>query len=166
MKLYEINPLILDLLSEDVYDVETGEILDEDKWDEIKALELERDEKIENLTLFVKDLLKDSDALDVEIKVLNERKQQKKRKADRIKAYIDYALTDAGMSKFETARCKLGYRKSKQVHVDISPENLPIEYQNIKTTIAADKMKLKQAITEGKTIDGVGIVEINNLQIK
>ena len=43
MKLYEINEQIEALLSREVIDIETGEVLDDAGFEELKSLEAERD---------------------------------------------------------------------------------------------------------------------------
>lgn len=55
MKLYEINEQIMACI-----DNETGEIIDTDKLNE---LQIAKDEKIENLALWYKDLLAEANAL-------------------------------------------------------------------------------------------------------
>ena len=52
MKLYEINEQIESLLSREIIDPETGEILDVNGFDQLKELELARDVKIENTGRF------------------------------------------------------------------------------------------------------------------
>ena len=60
MKLYEINEQIMACI-----DNETGEIIDTDKLNE---LQIAKDEKIENLALWYKDLLAEANALKEEKK--------------------------------------------------------------------------------------------------
>ena len=55
MKLYEINEQILDCI-----DSETGEVIDPEK---LNNLQIAKDEKLENLALWYKDLLAEANAL-------------------------------------------------------------------------------------------------------
>ena len=59
--LYEINEAILSCI-----DLESGEIIDEAA---LEALQMQRDEKIENVGLWIKNLVAESSALAAEIKI-------------------------------------------------------------------------------------------------
>lgn len=77
MRLYEIDQAILECI-----DPETGEVDAE----RIAELQLARDEKIEQLLLWKKDLDADAVAIANEIRSLTERKQAAERKANRSRA--------------------------------------------------------------------------------
>ena len=67
MKLYEIDNAILDCI-----DLETGEVIDTERLD---ALNMERDAKIENVVLWIKDLMAEANAIKVEKLALAERQK-------------------------------------------------------------------------------------------
>ena len=70
MNLYEIDNAILECV-----DMETGEIIDMDK---LSGLQMVRDQKIENIGCWIKNLLSDAEALKSEKKILPRgRKPQK-----------------------------------------------------------------------------------------
>ena len=83
MTLYEIDEKIVNGIK---IDPETGEVLNAD---EIDALQMERDAKIENIALWIKDLKAESDALKGEIDVLTERKKVTDNKVKSLSSYLN-----------------------------------------------------------------------------
>lgn len=153
MNLYQIDAALLDCI-----DMETGEI------DEIRynKLEMDRDQKIENTALYIKNLTAMAEALKAEKNALAEREKSAKLKAESLKAYLSGYL--AG-SKFETPKVKVSFRRSESVRI-AEGAKLPEEYTRTKLTIEPDKAKLKEAIKAGESIDGVVLVESQNISIK
>ena len=110
MNLYEINSQIENF--EFKFDEETGEVLNMNELDE---LQMEKDEKIENIALWIKNLKADEKALDDEIKVLQARKKAKKNRVENLSSYLEMALNG---SKFERNRVSISFRKSTSVIID------------------------------------------------
>ena len=94
MKLYEINEQILNCI-----DTETGEIIDIEKLNE---LQIEKDEKLENLALWYKDLIAEANALKEEKEAFAAREKAAKNKAESIKNYLSYILNGEN---FKTTKC-------------------------------------------------------------
>lgn len=163
--LYEIDKNLYQLLEFDmVVDEETGEILFEES--DIDNLLLSRDEKIENTGCYIKNLLSDIEQLKAEEKSLKERRQTKEKKVERLKKYLADSMLLFGDKKFETPRIALSFRKSKQVEIDESAV-LPEEFIKVKVEKSPDKTKLKDAILkQGEVIEGVKVIEKENLQLK
>lgn len=153
MNLYEINEQILGCVDE-----ETGEIIDEQK---LAELNLARDEKVENIALWIKNLLSDAEAIKQEKMKLAERQKVTENKAESLKKYLASYMNGG---RFNTARVQIGWRKSKQVQVqDIT--KIDDDYLKYAEP-TADKTKIKKAIEAGVEIEGAELVEINNIQIK
>lgn len=151
--LYEINNQILECV-----DVETGEIVDVDK---LQELQLQFDQKVEGIGCWIKNLLSEAKALKEEKDNLAARQKACENKAESLKEYLQTAL---GGQKFKTAKVSISYRKSESVDVsDISL--LSDEYLKFKEP-EADKTKLKKALKAGEDIKGAVLVEKNNIQIK
>lgn len=151
--LYKINQEILDCI-----DLETGEIVDTDKFD---RLQLERNDKLENIALYYKNLLSDAAAFKAEKDAFAEREKQAKSKADSLKNYLDASLKG---SKFETTRVNIGYRKSKSLEYD-GIADVPEDYlKHSDPTI--DKKAITDAIKSGEVVEGFTLKENNNIQIK
>ena len=139
-------------------DEDTGEILNSD---ELDALELERDTKIENIALWIKNLVSDAEAYKREKDNFNAKEKAAKNKADRLKAYLEAVL--AG-DKFKSDRVIISYRKSESLNIEDGAEVPALYLKEVAPTV--DKMALKEAIKEGAVIDGVTIVEKQNMQIR
>ena len=67
-------------------------------------------------------------------------------------------------TKYASANCVLGWRKSEVVEFSIEPEKLPKEWQKVK--IEADKKAVKKELKAGVEFDFAVIVNKNNIQIK
>ena len=153
MNLFEIDSAILDCV-----DVETGEIFDEVKFEE---LALERDVKIENICLWIKNLKAEAEALKAEKDAFAQRQKAAENKMESLKKYISSYLDG---STFSTSRVAVSFRKSESVEVE-EGANIPDEYLRFKEP-EVNKTELKKALKDGKKIDGVCLVEKQNIQIK
>ena len=153
MNLYEINKQILDCL-----DAETGEILDAERMEELL---LSKDEKIENVCLWIKNLSAEAEALKAEKLAFAERQSAAERKRESLKKYVSEAL--AG-SQFKTTKVSVSYRKSEKLEID-DVLKIPEEYLFPRLP-DVDKTEIKRALKQGKEIEGVHIVENLNIQIK
>ena len=164
MNIYEINKAIEDILEDGFsVDEETGEILFDES--DLNALDAEISEKIENVACYIKNLTADISALKEEEKNLSARRKQKERKIDSLKGYINYAMELSGRKSLESPRCKVSFRKSSSVEVpDINA--LDKDYITKTIEIKPNKVAIKEALKEGKTVEGAEIVERQNLQIK
>lgn len=151
--LYEINEEILSCV-----DMETGEIIDPEKLDQ---LQLDFDNKVEGIALWIKNLLSDAEAIKVEKDKLSERQKACENKAKSLKEYLSAFL---GGQKFKTPKVSISYRKSKAVDVkDITA--IPEEYIKYSEP-TANKTEIKKAIESGIQVPGCEIVENQNMQIK
>lgn len=157
MNLYQIKQEIEQAINECV-DFETGEIIDSERLDK---LNMELNEKRENIALYIKNMVADSKAIDEEIKILTQRKKSINNKVDWLKSYL---ADDLQGNKFETAKVVVSFRKSKAI--DIQPNaNIPDEFLILQEP-KPDKTALKKAIQAGAVINGVSIVEKSNISIK
>ena len=153
MNLFEIENDIMNC-----WDQETGEILDSDRLDQ---LEMERDTKIENIALYIKNLTADAEALKAEKQSFAERQKAAENKAESLKKYLANYL--AGQ-KFSTPKVAISFRKTSSVNVtDIS--QLPEEFLKFADP-TPDKTAIKNAIKAGTTVTGAEIVEGQSISIK
>lgn len=154
MKLYEIDNAIMNCI-----DGETGEIIDAEK---LGALQMERERKIENVALWVKNLKADLDALKAEKEAFAERERNCKAKVESLSKWLTMALDGA---KFETPKVKISFRNSEAV--EITDESaIPKEYIRRKVEFVPDKTAIKEALKSNFQIDGAVIVQNKNIQIK
>jgi hypothetical protein len=153
MNLFEIDTAILDCV-----DVETGEVFDVDRFEE---LELTRDAKIENICLWIKNLKAEAEALKAEKDAFAQRQKAAETKMESLKRYISGYLDGTA---FESAKVKVSFRKSESLEIS-EDAVIPDEYLRFKEP-EVNKADLKKAIKAGLTIGGVQLVENNNIQIK
>lgn len=107
-------------------------------------------------------------AIDEEIKRLQEYKKITKNKIDRYKEYVKSNMDLLGLEKISTDLGVISIAKSP-ISVEILDEQqIPDEYKEVVTTIKVDKKKIADNFKEtGEIIDGVNIITNNtNLRIK
>lgn len=153
MNLYEIDSAIMNCV-----DMETGEIID---MEALEDLQMERNQKIEGIGCWIKNLLADAKALKEEKDNLAARQKAAENKAASLKEFLSSYLNG---EKFKTAKVAISYRKSDSVVV---AENaiLPEEFLKYAEP-TPDKVGLKAALKSGKEISGVTLVTSQNIQIK
>lgn len=154
--LYELNTAILNF--EWDIDPETGEIMNAADLD---AIELERDEKLEQFGLWIKDLNAEAEMIKKEKDALAAREKAAKNKAERVKHYLGWVLNG---EKFKTAKVAMSWRKSTAVEIT-DAARIPKQYlieQEPKIAKAAIMVDLKA----GQEVEGAELVERNNLLIK
>jgi outer membrane murein-binding lipoprotein Lpp len=158
MTIYEIDQALLSLI-----DPDTGEIGDYDMFCE---LQMEREAKVENMALWVKNLNAEADAIKAERDNLYEREKAARNKADRLKKYLAEILCG---EKFTSPRVAVTFRKSEAVEID---EDF-IEWAREKAGYLlkykdpeVNKTAIKEAIKNGTAIEFARIVQNNNIQIK
>lgn len=152
--LYEIDADIMGCV-----DTETGEIVDIEK---LKALEMERDAKIEGVILWRKDLLAEMEAVKNEAKKLTERARVAENKAEQLKRYIAYALEG---QKFKTERCSVSYRKTTSVIID-DFKAVPKNYWKEPKEDWVSKDLIKEALQGGYEVAGAHQEEKQSIIIK
>lgn len=152
--LYEIDQAIMECI-----DWESGEILDAERLD---ALQMERQEKVESVALWIKNLSSDAIAYKAEKDAFAEREKAALKKIESLKAWLAGALDG---QKFSTWRCAVTFRKSEAVEIE-DETLLPPELKTEKITYSPNKTAIKEAIKAGEEIPGCKLVERMNPTIK
>jgi len=161
--LYEINAELENAINQMFLDVdqETGEVSDE--WvQRIEDLQMQKDEKLDNIGAIIKNKMADVKALKDEESALKARREVKEREIENLKNYVSGILNG---EKFESARVVFGFRKSDKIIVD-NEEMIPKEFMKQKIEYSPDKVNIKKAIMDGVQVAGCHIETENNLQIK
>ena len=157
MTLYEIDKAILDFEFE--IDEESGEILNANELDELK---MAREDKIEGISLWIKNLEAEKEAVKHEKDNFADREKRLGKKIDSLKGYLTYALDG---QKFSTPKVAVSFRKSESVLVKdeyLVPDNL-CDFTMVRKP---NKTAIKSALKSGEEIMGVELVEKHNVQIK
>jgi hypothetical protein len=140
-------------------DPETGEILNAD---ELDALELEKDVKVENICLYIKNLTSDAKAYKEEKDNFDKKMKAAEKKAESLKKYLQSMLNG---EKFKSNKVTVSYRKTKAVDV-LDVKYVPAEYLTITQEVKPDKKAIKEAIENGVEVAGCSLVERQSMSIK
>ena len=164
MTLYEINEQIRNALPQ--IDPETGEVTNAAELDQLR---MDRDEKIENIALVIKNDSALVAAIKAEAEAQAKRAKTLQNRIEWLKGYLASQLTTPdGREKFQTAKVQIGWRRSSSVEFEDEPA-FCLAYPLLcktKTEIKPDKAAVKKAIEDGQSIRGAAIVDKVGIQIK
>ena len=162
MNLFYVNSAIENF--EFKCDEETGEIINIDELDNLK---MQKDEKIENIALYIKNLKAQEKALDEEQRTMYARKKATTNKRQRLEGYLSRFLKG---NKFESSKCKISFRNSTQVDVDEDFINWALKNRPelVKTDIVQKPIKkdIMKALKDNEELEHCSLRYENNLQIK
>ena len=161
--LYEIDQDILDCV-----DIETGEILDAEKLD---ALQMERETKLEGVSLWIKDLTAEATAVKEEADKLTARKRALDNKITALKSWLLIALNG---EKLKTPRCNVYQTHNTKLTVidEQSVVNwIQTHYQEPEQFLKFSlpeirKDAVKAEIKSGKEIPGAALEATESVVIK
>ena len=161
--LYEIDQAILDCC-----DMETGEIIDPEK---LTALQMERDQKLEGVALWVKDLTYEAKMVKEEADKLTARKKALDNKIASLKAWLLWALDG---EKLKTPRCNV--YQTHNTKLNVIDEQSVVNYiqthyrepeQFLKFTLPEiRKDAVKAELKAGKEIPGAALEATESVVIK
>lgn len=157
MSIYEIEQAIMDLVNP-----ETGEITD---FEALDALSMAREDKIENIAMWIKNLNAEAKAIREEEKNLADRRKVSENKSESLRKYLDRILNG---EKFSTAKVAISYRKSTAVEIadeEAFAKSADATYL-VQQPPKIDRTAIKDALKAGAVINGAELVERNNIQIK
>ena len=163
MTIYEIKQEIQALIDSGV-DEETGEALFDTE--QLEKLEMERDQKVENLVCAIKNLTADSEALKKEEKSLADRRRTIDNKISRAKDYLAFVLNG---EKFQSVRASVSYRKNTRLEVDADFVAWALEHDGSLIRMAEpepDKAAIKARLKAGAEIPHTALIEEQSMIIK
>lgn len=152
MKLYEINQEI-----ENCIDQETGEIIDMDK---LQQLSMEREQKIENIGCWIKNLESDIKALKAEEEAFYSRRKSAESKVKSLKDFLSYQLEGEA---FKTAKVAITFRNSIKVNI-VDLEKIPEEY--IRITKTPSKTDIGKLLKSNIEVPGAVLETSKSISIK
>lgn len=169
MNLYNISIELRNLA--DSVDPETGEMSDE-LYVQMDALEMTKTQKVESLSLYMRECEAEADMIQSEIERLESMKQYKLNRAEWVKKYMARSLSHE--EKIKTPLCSVFFRRSESVDV---PDGYNVEsllalgLAREKRTVSLDKAKLKEMLHEGATFQdsngyAIELKESWSLQVK
>lgn len=134
MTLFEIDERIRQCVDE-----ETGEILDENLLD---SLAIAREEKIENVACWCKELSYELDALRAEKERIEHRAKVTENKIKGIKQWLIFAT---GAEKFSTTKAVISFRDTVSVVID-DETAIPKKFLKIEKKVSPMKVELRKAL--------------------
>lgn len=141
--LYEINEKLVNYRME--FD-EDGVWINED---ELNALQMEKDEKRENIALWIKNIEAEANAVKAESKNLDDRYKRLINKATRL---LDYLAADLNGEPFKTSKVECRWRKSESVEI-LNEDAIPERFLDIQVVRKPMKNEIKKHL---KGIEGSG----------
>ena len=162
MNLYEIDNAIEQAFTQAI-DPETGEI-NEEYMKRLDELEMQRDQKVENIACFIKNLRADAAALKAEKEALQKRQKAAEAKAESLTRYLSAYLAGA---KFSSPKASVTWRKTTRVEMDpgVNILSIPNDYLRFKDP-ELDKTKAAAALKAGEIIEGLHLEESQSMTIK
>ena len=158
MTLYEINERIMDAVANCV-DIETGEIVGDTE--ELEALEMARDDKLDNIACLIKNIKAEAEAIKAEKMKLAARQASAEKKAEWLENYLIRNMMPG--ETLNRSRVVIRWRRSESVAVD-NVDALPDGY--FVTKKEPNKTIIKNALKAGIEVPGAALVEKQNIQIR
>lgn len=163
LSLYNITNKFTELMSK----AEEGELTEEEYNTLGEELAIELQNKSGNIIGYSQNEEALIEAIDIQIKRLQELKKTKKNNLDRFYQYVKDNMNRLRLTKIETELGILSVNKSP-ISVEITDEDrIPEKYKKIIQTIKIDKVAIKKDIEAGNDIDGAQLSSGNTyLKIK
>ena len=153
MNLYDIDNAILSCV-----DMETGEIIDAEKLDELK---MEKERKIRNIACWVKELKAEAEALKKQKEAFAAREKAARHKAEGLMSYLGAYLDGKPVKDTEY---QISFTPSQATEIT-DEEVIPPAYR-IPQPDKLDKAGILTALKGGTVIPGAQLIERKNIQIK
>lgn len=158
MNLYEIN-LEIEKTIQNAVDMETGEITGD--LSGLDSLQMAKDEKVDNIACYIKNLKAEAEAIRAEEKKLADRRRACENHAERLKRYLADNLQG---EKFKSPRASVSWRKSESVIVE-DIWKLPEDYLRYKDP-EPDKTLIREAFKKGYDVEGAELVTNLSMIVK
>jgi hypothetical protein len=151
--------------------VDSGELPEEAVLDTLDSITGGIEEKLDNIACIYKQTMYEAAMMKAEEVNMRARRKAKENAAERLKAYMSSAMQAVDLSKIETARNRLSFRKSEKVTFDDEESFVQWaqEYNPDLLTYKApepNKTVIKKILSGGQLIEGCRIEPCMNLQIK
>lgn len=158
MNLYEVVKTIqevLEMVDDDwVLLPEFEQLLDK--------LQMDKEEKFENIWKLIKNLESDVNAIKIEKQRLSSKQSIYENKIERLKWYIKFVMQKSNNKTYKAWIFNFWFRKSSSLNID-NIDLIPDEFK--KVTIEAMKNEIKSALKLWTKVEWVSIVENENLTI-
>jgi hypothetical protein len=142
---------------------ETGEIINDEMMEKFEQLSLDRNVKVENTALMVKNLRAEAKAIKEEVAALTARARAVENHAKSLAGYLQFIL--AG-EKFSTPKVSVSYRTSKSVALSENWRNeLPEEFIRYSDP-EPNKTAITEALKAGREVPGCWFEDKVSVQVR
>lgn len=155
--LYEIDEKILECMTNCI-DPDTGEITNSEQ---LEALQMERQTKLENVALYIKNLKADAAMYKAEKTAFAERQAAAEKRAESLSEWLRKALDG---QKFKTEKTEVNFRKTQKVEV-VDIWELNEDYVKYSDP-TPDKAAIKRAIKAGEEVKGAKLIDDISMTVK
>lgn len=159
MRYYDYNILFDQLIQQSV-DPETGEIINPDFEDQLTALEMDKEDKVEQAALAFKNAKADIDALDAIIKKLKAKKAAREKVMNFFHDWLDSQVED----RFKRPPLVSIYHSFAKSTDIVDETAIPEEFFEVTRTVKKDEVK--KALMAGKEVPGAQILEHRYIVIR
>lgn len=158
--IYQINDKFLSVLNMADEDVDPQVIQDT-----LDSIELELNEKVDNIVGLKRSVDSDVDTIDKELKRLQELKKSKVKFSDRLKGYLSDMLEQRQLDNYRTSKNYIYKRKNGSSKDVIDESKIPKEYWVSQAPRLNSKM-LTDDLKAGKEIPGAQLKQTVSLVVK
>ena len=158
--IYQINDKFLSVLNMADEDVDPQVIQDT-----LDSIELELNEKVDNIVGLKRSVDSDVDAIDKELKRLQELKKSKVKFSDRLKGYLSDMLEQRQLDNYRTSKNYIYKRKNGASKDVVDESKIPKEYWVSQAPKLNSKM-LTDDLKAGKEIPGAQLKQTVSLVVK
>lgn len=141
-------------------------------FDTLEGIEMEAEDKLENLGKIHKQLVAEAKSLKAESDSLKARASAKTNAAERICSYINMCMQELGLKKLDRLGALIKLRDNQSVGFDNEANFIEWAKNNngnlltVKTEIKPDKNAIKRALKAGEDVPGAKIVTSTSVSIK
>ena len=125
--------------------------------DTLEAIEGEFNDKALAVSRVALNFDSDIEALDVEIKRLQDRKKTIKNRHDQLIEYLRYNMESAEIQKVSCPLFTITLAKGRDVAIIDDEDKLPDDLMRVKTSVEPDKVAILEALKNGKEVPGAHI---------
>jgi chaperonin cofactor prefoldin len=125
--------------------------------DTMEAIEGEFNDKALAVSRVALNFDSDIEALDVEIKRLQDRKKTIKNRHDQLIEYLRYNMESADIQKVSCPLFTITLAKGRDVAIIDDEDKLPDDLMRVKTSVEPDKVAILESLKNGKEVPGAHI---------
>lgn len=156
MRLYEISEQYQQLQHMAESDEET---LIEAVSETMELVQADFTEKAQAIVLVAFNVTADIDAIDAQIKRLQDRKSAIQSKAEHLREYLKRNMAATGISNIKCPLFSITLSKPIAQVAIINEANIPDDYVTVKTTVSPDKKAILKALKDGKEVPGAALMD-------